>query len=277
MTIKLICTDMDGTLLNDDHSISEENKKALKYAIDKGIVVAISTGRLFTSANYYRNLTGINAPIISSNGAYIRDKFSDDIIYQNPLSLEESLEIYTILKDFNIDFFFNTFNTAISNKEFIKDHPYEINNRDIQNSDEKTLFLYNENLTDILEKSKGSILKAICIDYTKSKPEEILKARAAIEKLNKFEVVCSNEYNFEIMKKNTTKGLAVQNLAKILNIEPQEIMCLGDGENDLSMLEIAEISVAMGNAPDYVKERAKFVTDSNNNSGVAKAIYKFIK
>lgn len=277
MNIKLICTDMDGTLLNDDHTVSEENKKALKYAINKGIIVAITTGRLFTSANYYRNLTGINAPIISSNGAYIRDKFSDDIIYQNPLSLEESLEIYSILKNFNVNLFFNTFNTAISNKEFVNDHPYEINNRDIKNSNEKTLFIHKEDLTGLLEESKDTILKAICIDYSKNNPEEISKARLAIKNTNKFEVVRSNEYNFEIMKKDTTKGSAIKTLAKTLNIKPSEIMCLGDGENDLSMLEIAGVSVAMGNAPDYVKEKAHFITDSNNNSGVAKAIYKFVK
>lgn len=277
MTIKLICTDMDGTLLNDDHTISTENKEALKYAIKKGVIVAITTGRLFTSANYYRSLTGINAPIISSNGAYIRDKISDEVIYENPLSLNESLELYNSLKDFNFNFFFNTFNTAISNKKFIKNHPYEINNRDIKCIDEKTLFLYEKNLTSTLKDLDGHILKAICVDYANTNKDDILKARKIIEDTNKYEVVCSNEYNFEIMKKGTTKGSAVENLAKRLNIPLSEVMCIGDGENDLSMLKITGTSVAMGNAPEYVKEAATFITDSNNNSGVAKAIYKYIK
>ncbi|WP_297631074.1 Cof-type HAD-IIB family hydrolase [uncultured Clostridium sp.] len=277
MTIKLICTDMDGTLLNDDHTISTENKEALKYAIKEGVIVAITTGRLFTSANYYRSLTGINAPIISSNGAYIRDKISDEVIYENPLSLDESLELYNSLKDFNFNFFFNTFNTAISNKEFIENHPYEINNRDIKYIDEKTLFLYEKDLTSTLKDLDGHILKAICVDYAKTNKDDILMARKIIEDTNKYEVVCSNEYNFEIMKKGTTKGSAVENLAKRLSIPLSEVMCIGDGENDLSMLKIAGTSVAMGNAPEYVKEAATFITDSNNNSGVAKAIYKYIK
>ena len=88
MAIKLICIDMDGTLLDNNHNISKENKKALLEATKKGIVVAITTGRLFASAKYYSDLIGINAPIISSNGAYIKEKDSSKVIYESTLSLD---------------------------------------------------------------------------------------------------------------------------------------------------------------------------------------------
>ena len=77
------------------------------------------------------------------------------------------------------------------------------------------------------------------------------------------------------MKKDTSKGNAVKHLAKMLNISRDEIMCIGDSENDLSMIRYAGIGVAMGNGLDILKNEADFITDSNVNSGVSKAIKKF--
>ena len=163
MTIKLICTDMDGTLLNTDHTVSSENKIALKKAIDKGIHVAISTGRLFTSANFYRELVGINAPIISSNGAYIKDRNTGEVIYESVLSLEDTIEIYNILKKYNLKLFFNTWDTAISNEEFIDNHAYFISNKGVTNEEDKTKFIVEKDLTNTLKDCEGSILKAIWV------------------------------------------------------------------------------------------------------------------
>ena len=78
------------------------------------------------------------------------------------------------------------------------------------------------------------------------------------------------------MEKGTTKGNAVQMLAKKLNIKKEEIMCIGDSGNDLSMLNEAGLAVVMGNAEDDIKKYADFITDSNENSGVAMVINKFI-
>ncbi|WP_288479572.1 Cof-type HAD-IIB family hydrolase [uncultured Clostridium sp.] len=275
MAIKLICTDMDGTLLNTDHTVSDKNKATLKKAIDKGIIIAISTGRLFTSANFYRELIGINTPIISSNGAYIKDRNTNKVIYENGLSLEETIEIYTILKNYNLSIFFNTWDTAISDKEFLNNHAYLISNEGITNEEDKTKFIVEKDLINVLNKKNGEILKAICIDYSKENIKEIQLARKEIEKLDKYEVVCSSPYNFEIMKKGTSKGNAVKTLAEMLGINKEEIMCIGDSENDLSMIEYAGVGVAMGNALDIVKEKAKYITLDNDHSGVAAAIEKY--
>ncbi|MGL5414473.1 MAG: Cof-type HAD-IIB family hydrolase [Clostridium sp.] len=276
MDIKLICTDMDGTLLNSNHLVSTENKETLKKAINHGIIVSIATGRLFTSANYYRNLIGIDAPLICANGAYIKDKKTEKILYKNALSLDESLELYNISKKYDLHLFFNTWNTAISTKEFIKNHAYAISNEGMSLED-RTNFVVNEDLTSTLKEYEDEILKLICIDYSNEKKSEIIKARKEIEALDKYEVVCSGPFNFEVMKKGTTKGLAVKKLAELLNIKPENVMCLGDSENDLSMLQYAGIPIAMENGLDIVKENALYITDTNNNSGVSKAIKHFVK
>ena len=78
------------------------------------------------------------------------------------------------------------------------------------------------------------------------------------------------------MDGSISKGSAVLHLAKTLNIDKEEIMCIGDSENDISMLKVAGLSIAMGNGDDLVKEIADFITDTNNNDGVAKAIEKYV-
>lgn len=93
---------------------------------------------------------------------------------------------------------------------------------------------------------------------------------------SEFEVASSNSDNFEMTKKGTSKGKAVEVLADFYNIKRDEVICMGDGENDLSMIEYAGLGIAMGNASSIVKKRANYVTDTNCNDGVAKAIEKFV-
>ncbi|MGG7078748.1 Cof-type HAD-IIB family hydrolase [Clostridium sardiniense] len=274
MAIKLICIDMDGTLLDNDHNVSDENKQALIEAIDKGIVIAITTGRLFTSAKHYSDLLGINAPIISSNGAYIREKDSSKVIYENTLSLDECLEIYDISKKYSFETYFNTHNTAISSTDFKEDHAYAVTNKLLKDED-KIKFKVANDLTDILKELDGDVLKSISINRASEDDTELLEAKNEFINLNKYEVVSSGLHNFEVMKKGTSKGNAVKQLAKILEITKDEIMCIGDSENDLSMIRFAGTGVAMGNGLDLLKEEADYITDTNVNSGVAKAIRKF--
>ena len=133
----------------------------------------------------------------------------------------------------------------------------------------------SNDLTNVLKDYEGDVLKAIAIDTTRKNRDEMQKAKNEFIDLNKYEVVSSSLYNFEVMKKDTSKGNAVKHLAKMLNISRDEIMCIGDSENDLSMIRYAGIGVAMGNGLDILKNEADFVTDTNVNSGVSKAIKKF--
>lgn len=274
MTIKLICTDMDGTLLNDDHIVSEENKKALKYAVDKGVKIAITTGRLFTSAKYYSDVIGVNAPIISSNGAYIKEKDKDEVIYQETITTEEAIEIYDILSKYDITTYFNTFDTVISSEAFPEEYPYFKINKTLP-EDCRVKLVVSENIKDYIKQCDGHILKAISLSIGRNH-SHLLKAKEELKSLSKYEVVSSGEYNFEIMKKGTSKGKSVQKLAEILNIPMSEVMCIGDSENDLSMIKVAGVGVAMENGLQIIKDAATFTTDTNNNHGVAKAIMKYI-
>lgn len=272
MTYKLICLDMDGTLLSDDKEVSDKNKEAIKEAHDRGVKIAICTGRVFASAKYYAHLLGIKAPIIASNGAYIREKDKDEVIYSSTLNAEECKKILDTTKKYDFKVYFNTFDTIISSKPYPKGYTYLEMNNDVP-EDMKIRLHVNPNLEEEFIKRNNEILKAICI----SKDFDSLKrAKDDVMKLNDFEVVSSLGDNFEIMKKGISKGNAVKVLADFYGISRDEIICMGDGENDLSMIEYAGLGIAMGNAPDYVKEKADYVTDSNDKDGVAKAIEKFV-
>lgn len=272
MSYKLICLDMDGTLLNDNKEVTDRNKEAIKKAHDKGIKIAITTGRLFISAKYYATLLEIEAPVIAANGAYIREKDRDEVIYKSPISVEDCKSILSIVEKYNFNFYYNTFNSVITKKPFPKGNTYLQMNQSLP-EEMKIQLKVIENLTGEFEKRDGEILKCICIGNNR---EELLTAKKEIIKLGRFEVASSLSDNFEIMNAGTSKGRAVEVLANFYGLKKEEVICIGDGENDLSMIEYAGLGIAMGNAPQYVKEAADYVTDTNENHGVAKAIERFV-
>lgn len=273
MTIKLICIDMDGTLLVDTQKVSEENKRAIKEAINKGVHVAITTGRLYGCAKLYSDSIGLKTPIIASNGAFIGD-INGDTIFENPLSENNIRDFLKITSKYDLFSYLTTNSSIISFKEVPEDHMYKVLNKTLK-KDDQIVFHTLDNIDSVYDFHDENILKGVSIekiDFCKlNKAKEELKSCSS-----DLEIVSSWNNNFEVMKKGSSKGDAVKQLSKFLNIDKKDIMCIGDSENDLSMIEYAGIGVAMGNASEDVKSKAKYVTDTNVNSGVAKAIQKFV-
>ncbi|MBX7372921.1 Cof-type HAD-IIB family hydrolase [Clostridium chauvoei] len=272
---KLVCIDMDGTLLDDDHRVSDENKLALKEANDKGVKIAITTGRIFCSAKFYSDMIGVDAPIIASNGAYVREKSSNEPIFANPLSSDILHEVYDIIKHYGLHTNFNTFDTVLRETEVPFNHAYANMNR-VLPDDQKIKFVIEKDLTNAINRFDGQILKAITIE--ENYVDKLFKAKEELK--NKFKndlhIVSSSPYNFELMLGTSSKGNAVSKLAESFNLSPENVICIGDSENDLSMIKYAGLGVAMGNGLDMVKKEANYITDTNLNSGVAKVIRKFV-
>lgn len=274
--IKLICIDMDGTLLNSNHEVTERNKEVLRKAHSKGINIALTTGRIFVSARYYSDLIGINAPVIASNGAYIKNNYEDRAILEGALDKKTAIEIYKIVHKHNLNINFNSWDTLIREKEVPKNHAYYIMNKYIT-EEKRVKFLVTNDIISTINNFEGTLLKGIVIEEKGNKDNLWAAKKEIKEKFkDKLHVVSSGSDNFEIMDGSISKGNAVLHLAKSLNINKDEIMCIGDSENDISMLKVAGVSVAMGNANEIVKEIADFITDTNNNDGVSKAIEKYV-
>lgn len=121
---------------------------------------------------------------------------------------------------------------------------------------------------------KDKIVKVVCIN--KDNINIVSEVRKLLEDSCIFEIESAENYFCEINKKGISKGKAVLDLAKHLGIDISEVICIGDSGNDIEMLKVAGLSIAMGNAENRVKSIADYITDTNNNSGVGKALKKFI-
>lgn len=274
MKYKMICIDMDGTLLNSKHEVSERNKEAIKKAIEKGIVVAITTGRIFRSAKIYADLLGIKTPIVASNGGFIKEQDKEEVIYKSALTYNQLKKIDSVIKKYNLNVYYNLYDGIILEKTLDENHAYKQANKRAKREEDKITIRENVDIDKAFKEHEGDVLKAICIENENI--EGLNKAKEELKGIEGLEVVSSWSNNFEVMPEGTCKWSGIKQLAKILGIKEDEVICIGDSENDLSMIQNAGFGIAMGNGRDDVKEAAKYITDDNEHDGVGKAIEKIV-
>ena len=266
MDYKLIVTDMDGTLLGSDHEVTEENKKALKEALDKGINVTVATGRMYSSAKSHISFLNSKVPIIACNGALIKDSITNEVIYSNHISKDKSLKILHILEKYNVYYQYYSEDLLMC-KKIDKDNKNLDKVKKLISNGVDLVFV--PNLTEFI--ISKDILKVVVIeDENIHILDEIKKELRKIEGL---EITKSWFNNIEIMATGSDKGSAVKTLAKYLDIDRKNIIAFGDNYNDISMLEFSGMGVAMGNADEFVKSKADYITSINDEDGVAKALY----
>ncbi len=273
MTIKLICIDMDGTLLKDEQEIAQEDQEAVKFAVSQGVHVAITTGRVYNCARLYAKTIGLTTPIIASNGAFIGGSDGQEI-YCNPLEMKDVRYFLEVTQEQGLLSYLTANFGIVSTIELPETNIYKVLNQRL-NEDERIRLDVVTNLDEIEAHYSGEILKGVCLGDDEAK---LIAAKEALKaKCPHLEVVSSWHNNFEIMKKGSSKGEAVAQLAKYFEVDPAQVMCIGDSENDLSMLKFAGAAVAMGNAREDVKAVADYITADNKHAGVAQAIYHFLK
>lgn len=286
--MRLIATDLDGTLLNSKRGISKENILAILEAQKQGIEVIISTGRTFNSAKNIIKNAGIDTPyIISSNGSQIHTICGNEL-KSYPITISALNKILPYLH-------YNNFYYAISTDENILE-PIDGRERliaDFYKSKETNSSLKEEILDNVLEifynsPDSAEIQRVNSINEMINKPcyniavvshdkEKLLKGRQALKDIKDISIVSSHENNFEIVSNYSSKGNAVEYIANSLNIPLDEVMAIGDNFNDLSMFKKVKYSVAMGNADNKIKKECSFVTLKNDENGVAYAIKEHIK
>ncbi|MBP2627373.1 MAG: Cof-like hydrolase [Firmicutes bacterium] len=274
MAYKLICIDVDGTLLNSKHRITKRTKEIILQAHQLGVHIVISTGRMYTDAEYYSNLVGVKSPVIASNGAFIKEKDNDKVIYKDVLGEKFSLELLEIFRKHQIKPYFCTPHKFYYGNIMFKFFylATKILGSRSNKLDVEYVFSWDR-WQKILQKEKNNIVKSEIIYRDAAL---IYELRNELKKLTHLEIVDSSKHNIEITRKGVSKGKAVAMLASLYDIKREEIITIGDSENDVSMIEYAGLGIAMGNAADSVKQRADYITDSNDNEGVANAINKFI-
>jgi len=261
--IKMIALDLDGTTLNSDHELAQETKDALKAAQQQGVIVTIATGRMLRAARPFAEELGICGPIITYNGSLIADAVSGEII-----------------KEFRLDF--------------------DIARRLLQIGREKNVFVQTY-IDDMLVVDKlcaqiASYCRVCRVpakavgrieDYWQSAPTKLLYVADAeilapvwqelkAEFGDSVYITKSASFFLEVINPAANKGAGVEALAKYYGIKKDEIMVCGDSLNDMELFHAAGLKIAMGNAEQALKEKADYITFSNDEHGVAHAVKKFI-
>lgn len=277
MAIKLIVTDLDGTFLNSNHvTIPKENIEAFKKAHETGIKVAVASGRTKILTDYLMEQLPFLDYLVTSNGAVTYDLKSGEVVCQTLIDHKQSVEIFDILKDYNLIYeiyfngecFMNEKSYGMFDKEHVSPHIHELLKDFIKSKTDLAEFIGN-----------GGVEKLNILSLTSEERMEIEEKVLKIGKVafaSSFPIIKGVNGNLEMTNTEATKGFAVKGLCEALGIGKENVMCFGDGENDCPMLSFADYSFAMANGTDLVKSVAKFVTDTCDNAGVAKAINKYV-
>jgi Cof subfamily protein (haloacid dehalogenase superfamily) len=268
----MLVTDMDYTLLNKDKQVSEGNKEALKRAIEKGVHVVVATGRIYTSALYYAKLLGITTPIIASNGAIIREEDTDRTLYQSLLPREAMKEMVRLSKEIGVFCHLFSRDTIYAEQLVNVSLNYTKWNKYL-NEEDRVKIKILDSFDNMTEEEQNGIFKAVVIE---SDEDKLRRLREEILKTGLVSVSQSLKDNLEVMNKDVSKGNAVKQLAEILGIAREEIITIGDNENDISMIEYAGLGVAVGNAEQCLKDKADFVACDYQEDAVAQVVERFI-
>ena len=264
--IKMLVLDIDGTIYRKNFSASDAVKNALKKLTEDGIKVVLATGRMFSATIPIAKDIGLDSPIVCYQGGLIKECAENGkILLQKDVPEKYAREIIRILreKDIHCNLYMNDGLVVENDNETIKRYTDERNVR----------YTVVNNFDDIDLKN---INKMLAIDTDVKKIEDLQKQLAQQYSKDLY-IIRSTPHFCEISNIEATKGNAVRYLADLWNIKKEEIMAVGDQDNDIEMLKAAGIAVAMGNGTEELKKIADYVTDTVENDGVVKAIQKFIK
>ncbi len=271
MTIRMVALDLDGTTLNSKGRLSDFTKETLERAAAAGIQVVISTGRVFSSLpDSILSVQGINYAV-SSNGAIITDLQKKEIIYGDYLASEAVLRSIDIARENNIMLEAFWKGNAYMDRTF-----YEMVEREGCMNRSKEYVLKTRIPLDSL--FDGIMENIDCIEnlnFYFPDLDIMEKLRSQIEAIPNAMITSSFSNNLEAGGPDTCKRKALQALCEKLGIDRTELMCCGDAPNDIEMIRYAGTGVAMGNAWGGTKNYADYVTDTNDEDGVAKAIIRF--
>lgn len=239
--IKLIALDMDGTLLKDDHNISEENRKVIEQVRQKDIEVMLCTGRHLTSCQEQAKSLQLSSYLVTVNGSEIWDG-EGNLIERQTIPTESMERIM-----------------EVSNRHGGENWIASIHE------------VWRERMPDNLADHEW--LKFGIDTYDPKVKEGIISE--LIDDPN-LELSNSSPTNIEINYKGVNKANALEKICKLTGITMEQVMVVGDSLNDIKMIQRAGLGVAMGNAQPDVKEVADWVTGTNMEDGVAQAIRHFV-
>lgn len=267
MKYKLLVLDLDGTLTNSKKVITEHTRTTLIEAQKRGLKIVLASGRPTYGVAPLANqleLDKYEGYILSYNGGEIIDWKTGEMMYKNLLDPEVLPYLYQCAKDNNFAI------VSYENEYVLTEHP----------DDE---YVLKEALLNVMKiKKVDNFLKAInhpiakCLIVGDPTRLAVLEKEMYDHLKDRMGVFRSEPYFLELVPKGIDKARSLSVLLKEINIKKEEMIAVGDGFNDLSMIQYAGLGVAMANAQPVVRENADYITLSNDEDGVAAVVEKFI-
>lgn len=261
--IKFVATDIDGTILPYNGEFTTGVKNCINTLKKKGIKVVIVTGRMHEGAKKIAEKLNLDTPIVSYNGGYIKT-MDDEILYEKNLPEKYTTEIINWARSNNVHINLYADDTLYSEKD----------NEEIKRYSEYQQLDYI--VKDFSEISFERVHKLLAIDYNNAE-----RVTNWVEEMRKkypdLYIIKSTPFFCEFSTKDATKACAVEFLTKYWGLKKEEVLTIGDQDNDIELLKAGGISVGMANGTDNLKAHADYITDSVDNDGFVKAIEKFVK
>lgn len=269
--IKMIGLDLDGTLLNTQKELTANTRRVLAEAIDSGILVLMATGRPFTGIpEELRTFPGIHYAL-TSNGARVLDTDHNKLLIEQLLPMESAKKALRIFARYDTlsEIYFDGQGYADATKlDNVGKYHHDPNMWNYV----LTTRIAVPDIWDVIAKENRNMDKVQALFADMDEREAAWKELSELEDL---ELVGSLSYNIEINAAGVNKGTSLVALGEMLGIPRESIMACGDGDNDVHLLQEVGFGVAMANAQPQVKEAADYITASNDEDGVARAIEKF--
>ena len=269
--IRLICLDMDGTLLDDDHAtVPPRNVTALRAASERGAAVTIASGRAWSLLQGVNAQLGVTRYAVLSNDAAVLDVKTGEWLYRRPLDPDARRTILTLLLDWGLPF-----EVYCEGENYIqRDRAEQVIGSALSPEFAQVLRTCSHFPEDLNAALEGKDVEKIHI--FRVPPERRQALLDAAEVWGPLAVTTSFGENMELTAPGVNKGTAVQALCARLGLGPEQVMAFGDAGNDLELLRWSGWSFAMGNASAEAKAAARHLTGTNREGGVGMAVEQYL-
>ena len=286
---KLVAVDLDGTMLNRYGIVTEDTKEKIKETIEKGTDVIIASGRPIDSIKTIAEEIGSKNYFIAGNGSLIYDIKKDEVIYEKFLDKQKILEIIDICENNSISYNIYTEETILAKKLEYNVLYYYKENLKKEEKNKTNITIVEDMKKYIQDSPNNKFLKLTICDESKSIFNSIIRKLREISNIDVLDVghmsrktikqgtedVSIEYYYTEISLKDVDKWNAIEYLINKIGIEKEEVIAIGDNINDKKMIENSGVGIAMGQSTPVVREIADYITESNDDDGVKKALEKY--
>lgn len=271
MSYHAIAFDLDGTLLSSQATILDSSKQAIKTAQAKGLKVFIVTGRHHTAVRPYYVELGLDTPVVCCNGTYLYDFKSDQILASNPLTAEQATFLVNSAKEYGIHTAIYTRDAMVY--EELNPHFAKLQKWVASCPESVRPNVHQVESFQALIDSGVTIWKVLISDPSQAKMQNFVEKLP----LEQFSPEWSWVDRADITRTGNSKGNCLAELLKREQIDPKNVIAFGDNFNDISMLSLVGMGIAMGGSEPEVQQNAKYVIGSNNEDSIAQALADLLK